>query len=439
MPRPDAQTRRLILTVGVFLLLAWLGAASGGVYWALVAMLVVSFALWSQLWRQSDILDWQGQAMTTALGLFTAGAVAVHAGVTFPRHDQVEVMTQPGDYIASLPAGVLQSSDGGHGMLLAMAVAVIMVAGRRAGPVGFGLAGAVLASAFARSALRGVDEAFRSRVYTTIEEATRTMDLAWCLVPALAIVGEWSRRRQEQAALRSRALALQASRRRDWVSRHQAATDSAPSESEDTGLDDDGLSASKRREGDVVAAGGEGRSEDIEEIETSLFGSAIFSDLTEEHLHEVASLLTLEHFGPGEMLFEEGDQQVCLFIIKRGVVSIRKSVSERGETARITDLYAGAVIGEMALVDGQARSASALAVDDVSVIRVDAEVMDHLFATRPHVGVKIKEFLLETVANRLQASSHAMFGEAEVDVEAQGRGGRAQGEMDEVKKRCSPS
>ena len=76
-------------------------------------------------------------------------------------------------------------------------------------------------------------------------------------------------------------------------------------------------------------------------------------------------------------------------------------------------------------MDGQAL-ASALAVDDVSVIRVDAEVMDHLFATRPHV-VKIR-FL---VANRLQASSHAMFGEAEVDVE--GRGGRAH-EMDEVKK-----
>ena len=210
-------------------------------------------------------------------------------------------------------------------MLLAMAVAVIMVAGRRADPLASGWLERYSRQR-SRAAHSGVDEAFRSRVYTTIEEATRTMDLAWCLVPALAIVGEWSRRRQEQAALRSRALALQASRRRDWVSRHQAATDSAPSESEDTGLDDDGLSASKRREGDVVAAGGEGRSEDIEEIETSLFGSAIFSDLTEEHLHEVASLLTLEHFGPGEMLFEEGDQQVCLFIIKRGVVSPVSSV-----------------------------------------------------------------------------------------------------------------
>jgi CRP-like cAMP-binding protein len=73
----------------------------------------------------------------------------------------------------------------------------------------------------------------------------------------------------------------------------------------------------------------------------------------------------------GAHLFHENDHSRELYIIQSGVVRVYRRVGMRDvELAR---LHKGAVLGEMALIDGKARSASAQATQDCSVVIIDAD------------------------------------------------------------------
>lgn len=79
----------------------------------------------------------------------------------------------------------------------------------------------------------------------------------------------------------------------------------------------------------------------------------------------------IKSFKPGTHLFHENDRSRELYIIQSGNVKVYKKTS-KGEI-ELAVLGKGAVLGEMALIDGKPRSASAKAIDDCVVALIDAE------------------------------------------------------------------
>jgi hypothetical protein len=78
-----------------------------------------------------------------------------------------------------------------------------------------------------------------------------------------------------------------------------------------------------------------------------------------------------KNYSAGTHLFREKDRSRELYIINTGVVqAYRKIGNFEVELARMEK---GAVVGEMALIDGKPRSASARALTDCSVIIIDAD------------------------------------------------------------------
>ena len=73
----------------------------------------------------------------------------------------------------------------------------------------------------------------------------------------------------------------------------------------------------------------------------------------------------------GQHLFRENDRSRELYIIQSGKIRIYRTAG--GKEIELATLEKGAVFGEMALIDGKPRSASARAVDDCSVFIIDAE------------------------------------------------------------------
>lgn len=68
----------------------------------------------------------------------------------------------------------------------------------------------------------------------------------------------------------------------------------------------------------------------------------------------------------GEIIFHEGDTTQDMFIIKRGNVSIEKK-TDNPETIQLALLSNGNFFGEMAMIEGLPRSATARAETDVEV------------------------------------------------------------------------
>jgi len=91
----------------------------------------------------------------------------------------------------------------------------------------------------------------------------------------------------------------------------------------------------------------------------------LFSTLSEGDGALLAQLLRRQTFRKGEVLFHRGDEGSTLYMIVSGKVKI--SVSRRAEQMTLTILGQGDFLGEMALLDGQPRSADAIAMEDTYV------------------------------------------------------------------------
>ncbi|MBD3321556.1 MAG: cyclic nucleotide-binding domain-containing protein [Chitinivibrionales bacterium] len=75
----------------------------------------------------------------------------------------------------------------------------------------------------------------------------------------------------------------------------------------------------------------------------------------------------------GTILFHENDHSRELYIIQSGRLKVFRMIC--GKSVALAVLEKGAVLGEMALIDGKPRSASVKAIEDSSVIVIDADTL----------------------------------------------------------------
>jgi CRP/FNR family transcriptional regulator, cyclic AMP receptor protein len=122
----------------------------------------------------------------------------------------------------------------------------------------------------------------------------------------------------------------------------------------------------------------------------------LFADLGEEALKKIAALCSRRSLGAGEVLFQKGDAGDALYGIRRGQVRIETG-TEAGGRLTLNFLGSGDLFGEIALLDGQARTADATAVEPVELYVLHrADFMAYL-TREPGVAVKLIELLCQRI------------------------------------------
>lgn len=76
-----------------------------------------------------------------------------------------------------------------------------------------------------------------------------------------------------------------------------------------------------------------------------------------------------KQFGKGEVIFRQGEESLCMFDILSGSVGIYADYGTEKEKL-LTTLSAGEFFGEMGMIEGQLRSASAVAAEDGTQLEV---------------------------------------------------------------------
>ncbi len=98
---------------------------------------------------------------------------------------------------------------------------------------------------------------------------------------------------------------------------------------------------------------------------------------------------------PGEVLFNEGDRGDVMYLIKEGQIKITKG---KGPDERVLAvLKEGDFFGEMAIIDGSPRSATATAIEPASLLVIDKETFKAKIKENPLI-----EYVLETLTKRLR-------------------------------------
>jgi CRP/FNR family transcriptional regulator, cyclic AMP receptor protein len=91
----------------------------------------------------------------------------------------------------------------------------------------------------------------------------------------------------------------------------------------------------------------------------------------------------------GSVIFREGDAANELFVIKSGQVRIQ--IGNR----TITELSADSIFGEMALIDSEPRSATAIAITDVELVPVTEKQFLFLVGQTPYFALKVMRLLAQ--------------------------------------------
>lgn len=132
--------------------------------------------------------------------------------------------------------------------------------------------------------------------------------------------------------------------------------------------------------------------------------------LSSLEINLLSTLSRERRYEPGEVIFHEGEPGDEMFVILAGTVLISKFIPGSGDEA-LTFLGRGDYFGEMALIDGQPRSAGARAHDDgTTVLAIPRDVVDGLLNIERVSSLRLLRLLCSMVALRLRESNGKLLG-----------------------------
>jgi branched-chain amino acid transport system substrate-binding protein len=118
-----------------------------------------------------------------------------------------------------------------------------------------------------------------------------------------------------------------------------------------------------------------------------------------EQMHEI-------RFAAGDTIVRQGDYGDSLFIIAEGTVGVWIQLAS-GESIEVDRMGAGTFFGEMALLTGEARTASVIAVTDTTVYKITKADVAPLIEAQPELSKILSEELTRRTINReAKKSSH---------------------------------
>ncbi|MCS7053469.1 MAG: cyclic nucleotide-binding domain-containing protein [Ignavibacterium sp.] len=145
-----------------------------------------------------------------------------------------------------------------------------------------------------------------------------------------------------------------------------------------------------------------------DDLKKSIEHIPIFNSLTKKELNELLEITHNRTYIPGEIIFAQGDVGIGLYIIRDGEVEIIKKVDDNKELT-LASLTRGDFFGEMALIDNEKRSASAIAKTNCRISVLFKPDIDEFIDKYPKSGIKILRGISLILAERLRNINEEYF------------------------------
>src|SRR5437867_2622818 len=126
----------------------------------------------------------------------------------------------------------------------------------------------------------------------------------------------------------------------------------------------------------------------------------LFAELGADSLAKLGSCLKTSEFPPAEVIVREGAPGVSMYIIKSGLVEVRKKDPVTGIDFLVTNLSEGAAVGEMSLLTGKPRSATVSTVTHTVVFTLTRADFRNLLTQHPEISLGLARIMAERLEDR---------------------------------------
>lgn len=130
----------------------------------------------------------------------------------------------------------------------------------------------------------------------------------------------------------------------------------------------------------------------------------LFQDLDDSELAALISSARDERHEDKAFIFKEAEIGDAMYVVLDGTVKIIKYVTGN-KFKTLVALGVGEFFGEMALLDGQPRSASATAHGVTRVLRIGRTEFSALMSENPYLGLKVVIRLARNLTDRLRRTN----------------------------------
>lgn len=138
---------------------------------------------------------------------------------------------------------------------------------------------------------------------------------------------------------------------------------------------------------------------------------SLFAECAPEELASLARLLQPRRFDRGGVIFHQGDPGAAMYVVEDGRVAIGLSAPE-GKDVTLALLGPGDFFGELALLDGEARSADARAAEPTRLLSLRRDDFLGFLQAHPHVP----PILLAALSRRLRRTDQIVHDAAFLDI-----------------------
>jgi CRP-like cAMP-binding protein len=129
----------------------------------------------------------------------------------------------------------------------------------------------------------------------------------------------------------------------------------------------------------------------------------LFADLTDRESDTILDLMHEKTLGKGATVFHQGDGGGGMYLLLSGSVKISRTGRD-GRDVTVAVLHEGNFFGEMSLIDGQPRSASATTTQSTRLLVLDREHFQRYVLSQARIVAK----MLRELSKRLRAADQTI-------------------------------
>ena len=147
---------------------------------------------------------------------------------------------------------------------------------------------------------------------------------------------------------------------------------------------------------------------------SNLLDSPLFIGLARQEIEYLSSIFTWTQVSIGKTVFIENMPGESLYIINYGAVQISQMLAEVEEQTLIA-LGPGDIFGEMAVIDGESRLATARIIEDAVLYSLNRKSFNTLVSEKPRLGLQLTLNIVRVFSGKIRAAKkdyHTMLSDS---------------------------
>jgi CRP-like cAMP-binding protein len=137
---------------------------------------------------------------------------------------------------------------------------------------------------------------------------------------------------------------------------------------------------------------------------TAMKNSSLFEGLSDAEIDSIEPLLEEKRIEEGKTVFVENMVGESLYLIEQGTIKISKMLAE-GDEKILVILGPDDFFGEMAILEGTPRSATARVAEDACLLSLQRKDFEAFCDNNPKLGLKLMRNIVRTFTRRVRENS----------------------------------